>query len=206
MTYLKQILTALVAITSLVAATGASANTATPAPAGAFTATTGLVSFTLNTVRRTMTCSTSTVTATTAAATGALPLTVASNVQFTFGGPCNLTGGLGITIRCANPASLNATGLTVNGVTSMSLTGISCVAAITASCTVNLGGTVIGYYDNSPKALTIFGFGQTMAATGSSNGSGGACSPLPNDASVTFNANTPPLVYTPSPAFTLTVV
>jgi hypothetical protein len=207
MTFLKPIAAAVIAVASLVGVASATASTATPTPAGAYTATSGILQFTLNTARKSLNCTSSSYTATDAVASGTLPLTLASNVQFTFSGPCTVTGGAGITFRCPNPASLNATGVTVNGVSSMSLTGISCTVNVTASaCAVTLGGTVIGYYDNRARALTIFNFAQTMTTSGSTNGSGGACTLLPNDSSVTFTGNPSSLVYTPSPARSITVV
>ena len=80
---------------------------------------------------------------------------------------------------------VNATGVTGPGpdiLTPISITSIACTAAVTGAptCSVNIGGGVLGDHNNLLGQITVSASSQTLAATGST------CATLPNDTSVTF--------------------
>jgi hypothetical protein len=180
--------------------------TVAPNPS-AVTATGGAAKFTSNRALKVYNCATSAFRATLGSAAGGAPLPISSNVNWGFGGPCTVTGGLNVGFACTNVENFTVDGVTVAGVTPGQV-GLDCtVSVVGARCSVQIVGSVLVSYDNATSTVTVLTTGQTLVAQNSSNGAGGACAPLPNDTSVTFsNAAGANLVLTVAPATTITVV
>jgi hypothetical protein len=210
--HLKHLVTLAVVAGLLASASSASAlNTVTVTSGGATAGTASASQFVLNTAGKTIGCTTTSSNATYLSGTFTsvlLPFTISNTVRLTFSG-CVITGGLLSTVSCTSTAVLAATGITTTPaqVTPISLTSISCAASVTgAPCSVTIGGGVVGDHNNMFGRVTVATTGQTLTATGSSNGRGGACPTLPNDASVTLtDRSAAALVYTESPAQRITV-
>ena len=178
----------------------AAASTVTVSPGGAVTGTAGTAQWVLNTARRTLNCTTSGFTGTLASNSGTPPLAVSTDIQMRFSG-CRMTGGVNYTFTCMSTSSLTAMSATASGSTPMSLTGIFCVEAVSATCRVNVSGSLPMSFNNSGSTLALLTAGQRLAATGST------CTILPNDTSVTLSdATGNALYYYVSPATTITMI
>jgi hypothetical protein len=84
------------------------------------------------------------------------------------------------------------TGLTVAGRTRTAITGISCHMWVTTqtACRKHLAGSVGATFENSPATLTIDANHQSLMRVNSTNGLGGTCSVLPNDATARWTNST----------------
>jgi hypothetical protein len=170
----------LVLLGGLAATASASASTVTVSPGGAVTGTAGAARFTLPTARKTINCTNLVFTDTlVSGATGTLPLAISNNLHFLCTGTASIAGGTSVTIGCNATTVLWVTAShTGTSITPVSITGIGCTISAGGSCSVRIGGSVAGSFDNIPSALTVDTTGQSLAATGST------CAALPNDANV----------------------
>jgi hypothetical protein len=193
------------------AATTASAANVTVSPGGTTAGTAGASQIAFNTTMRTINCRTTGfsaryVTGTFPGVMLAFPFSDSTDAQLTFSG-CTAAGGVPMTVACTRATKLKATWYTASAMTPISINAIACVATVNnTACRVNIGGDVSGTHYNSTGQIVVFASGQSVASTGSSSGSG-ACTFLPNDPSVTIASNPSGLnlVYTESPAQTITV-
>jgi hypothetical protein len=158
----------------------------------------------LNNAGKTLSCSGgATISGTVAPSTvGALPLRIGTLTPgFSL---CKVLGGLNVWVSC-QPAALNVTALTVSGATRGSLTGISCHIYLrdNTACRFTMTGGVGATHFNNPSLLRTDANHQNLAIGSSTNGTGGACTALPNDTSVRY-VNTAPtpgdLVYLDTPS------
>lgn len=204
--HLLRLVALVIAVHALAATTMAPASTITISPGGATTGTAGASQLVLNTARTTIACTTTGYVGTYRrgvfpGVSPPVPISDSTFIQPTFA-LCRGIGGIGVGVLCTRRTVLNATGLTAgtDGVTPISLTSIACTATVLGTqCSVNIGGAVVGDHNNARSQVTVSTTGQTLAATGSTNGTGtGACLALPNDSSVTLSAGSA-LVYTESP-------
>jgi hypothetical protein len=205
---LRRLLALGVVVGSLVTTASAPAGTVSVSPGGRVTGTAGAVQLVLNTARKTIACSAMIFTATLApSSAGVYPLTIATDLTFRCVGTAAVTGPLPVTIACGG-ATLKATGLTAGGKTNVSITGINCTVTVNNSlCSVRITGGVTGSFDNATSVLTINTTGQSLSASGSSNGSGGTCALLPNDASIGFADSTgSPIRFAVTPTTTITAI
>jgi hypothetical protein len=199
--YKKCLLLAALVVASLSAAASALAATATVTggPNISGTATTSTL-FKSRTAGKTYSCTGSTLTGTVAASTsGFLPIRIGT-VTPGFTG-CTIVGGLGTTTICQN-TGWHITGNTVAGVTPGAVTGISCHVFATSltTCRHYIVGSVGQKYSNATHSFTIDYHHQNLAAVNSTDGMGGACSVLPNDASIRWStAVDADIVYSVSP-------
>jgi hypothetical protein len=166
-------------------AASASATTVTVSPGGRVTGTAGAGRWVFNTARKTINCTQLAFTATLATSvTGTLPLTIATNLAFVCRGTAAVTGGAGVIVNCT-AGNLNVTSGAIGGILNMSVTGIGCTFTVVGTmCSARLTGGLLGSWSNPLSQLTINTAGQTLAATGSSDGRGGTCPFLANDTSV----------------------
>jgi hypothetical protein len=97
---------------------------------------------------------------------------------------CNIVGGLTITVAC-QPAAFVVTGLTVAGHTPGAITGISCHLFVTSqtACRKHIVGSTGARFVNGPARIILDSAHQNLSRVNSTNGAGGACAVLPNDAS-----------------------
>jgi hypothetical protein len=189
----------------------AAASTVAVSPGGVTTGVAGAPRWTFRNTGKTFDCTTSRFVATLTPGTSTgvtLPFAVASDLQFAFGPPCTMTGGLGFAFSCDPSASLRVTGSTVAGDTPLAITNVVCQLSLTGStCTVRILGSVRGNYSNGSVSLTVASSGQSLVAVGSSNGRGSTCASLPNDTSVSFtdgSGNSLVFAVTPSSSITVT--
>jgi hypothetical protein len=188
-----------VASLSAVSTAGAATATITGGPSVSGTSS-GATLLKLHNAGKTLSCTSGSASGTVAASTtGILPLRVGT-ITPAFS-TCNIVGGLGITVTC-QPAALNVNALTASGSTRGSITGVSCHIFVTSqtACRVTVTGSVGATHANNPSTITTDTNHQSLAASNSTNGAGGACAVLPNDASARFtNGSNGDLVYTDSP-------
>jgi hypothetical protein len=192
MSYLKKLLfvaALLVVSSSSVATAGAAVATVTAGPTVSGTATTSTL-LKLHTASKTLSCLTATMNGTVAASTtGSIPPGFRIGTVTPAFATCHIVGGLGLTVKC-QPAALNVNGLTAAGRTASSIGGVDCHFFITTmtACRVRLHGTWAGDELNGavpvPPEYEIDPDHGSLVARESTNGMGGACSLLPNDASV----------------------
>jgi hypothetical protein len=188
--YLKRLLVLGVVLGSLAAVASASAATVTVSPGGAVTGTSGSAQLTFNTAARTLNCTQMAFTATLASTSGSYPLAISNNLQFFCSGNMTVVCCVSVTFVCG-AARWNITGATVSGVTPGRIVGINCTVTVsTTRCSVRISGSVPVSFDNATSQLTIGLAGQSLAATGSTDGASGTCSALPNDTSVSFTDST----------------
>jgi hypothetical protein len=192
----KPLLFVLLVLGSLtsVATAQAAVATITNGPNMTGTATTSTL-FKFHTANKTLSCTTSTSTSTLAGSTGSLPLTASSNLRLGFSG-CRIVGGLLVGVDCASWAGGHFTHLwtdfTVSGRTWSLFGAILCHAFVTSQTTCRdffTGDWTLGHRNPSAGAgarIVIDSNHESMQATNSSDGSGGACTMLPNDNSVRF--------------------
>ncbi|MCZ4491180.1 MAG: hypothetical protein JWP53_109 [Conexibacter sp.] len=176
-----------------VATAGAATATITGGPnISAAAATSTLLKF--HTTNKTWSCTGATGNGSVAASTaGSIPPGFrVGTLTLAFTG-CNWAGGLGFTVAC-QPSALNVNGVTTAGSTRGSLTGISCQFFVTSqtACRLKLAGGVGVTYANpsggfSGASMVTDTDHQTLAASDSTNGAGGACALLPNDPSARFS-------------------
>jgi hypothetical protein len=201
----KCVLFAMLVVASLSSAStaGAAVATITGGPSVTGTATTATI-LKLHNAGKTLSCTGSTSSGSVvSSATGLLPMRIGT-VTAGFTG-CNIVGGLGISVSC-QPSALNVTALTAGGRTPGSITGINCHVYITTqtACRISIvgatGATYINATTGSGAQRTTDTSHQSLAATNSTNGAGGACAILPNDTSARFvNTSNGDLQYTVSP-------
>jgi hypothetical protein len=136
-----------------------------------------------------------------------LPYTIATNLQLTFTGCWVLPGGTPVTIACSATATFSLTGLTSSWVTPGRVSGNSCTVTVTAStCSVRLAGMVLTSHSDATAQVTIPTSGQSLIASGSTDGRSGTCSVLPNAFGLTLANDTGgALVFAESPAQRVTV-
>jgi hypothetical protein len=193
---------ALAVAVGLLAAGSATAATVMVTPGGPTTGTAGASQFRFSTVARTINCTTTSYTARYVSGTFTgvtLPFAISTNLQPLFS-LCRITGGLNTTVLCPAATSLNITAGLGMGRAAMTLTSFSCTVSIGTTCSVRIGGSVTATHDDATGTLRVSGTGQSLAATGSTNGSGGTCTTLPNDPTMTFlDATGTDELYTESP-------
>jgi hypothetical protein len=185
------------------------ATTAVISPGGAVTASAGASTFTWVTAGKVANCTTTSFTAILRGGTfTGFPFQASSTLQMAFGGPCTVTGGIGITLPCNPGQSFNLAGLTA-GMSTAGRIGIDCFPKVNGTtCRVEIIGSVPVAYANTGNLaiLTTGSPGQLLIAQGSDDGRGSRCTSLPVDTRITFtDASGNPLVMAVSPVQTITV-
>jgi hypothetical protein len=186
---------------SSTATAGAATATITGGPTLSGTATTSTL-LKLHGRGKTLSCTGGTANGTVAASTsGSIPPGFRVGTLTPAFTGCNIVGGLGITVTC-QPAALNVEGNTTSGSTKGSLTSISCHIFVTTqtACRITVSGAIGVTHANTPSTIITDTNHQSLVATGSTNGTGGACATLPSDASARFvNSSNGDLQYNVSP-------
>jgi hypothetical protein len=184
----------------------ATASTATVSPGGNVTGTAGAVQWILSTQARTVNCTSSSFTATLASGTGALPFAIATDLRLAFSG-CVVTGGLVYIVSCTPAASLNVTGVSITGITPVQITGIACRFSLSATCALDILGSVGGQYTNPATAeLRVFGTAATERL-GAVRSAGSTCSALvPEPVVILRGASSVPFNFAVVPRTTIDVV
>jgi hypothetical protein len=187
----KGLLFAALVVASLSAVSTAGASTATITGGPNVTGTASNTLLKMHNSGKTLSCTGSSSNGTVvASATGPIPPGFrVGTVTPAFTG-CNIVGGLGITVAC-QPSALNVNANSVGAVTAGSISGVSCHIFVTSqtACRITVSGGVGATYTNgtSPTLVTDTNH-QSLAVTNSTNGAGGACAVLPNDASARFTS------------------
>ncbi|WCB92456.1 hypothetical protein DSM104299_01152 [Baekduia alba] len=145
----------------------------------------------------TISCTASGFNATLAGGTGPLPLAVSTDYKPTYSG-CT-TAGVSTTIDCKNTAKLAAVGLSVNGVTPFTLSGLNCTASVSGCGTATLSGTVPASYNSGHSQLTVLTTGQSTAVSNS------VCGLIPDGTATTTNPTGGALAYTVVPLVAIQV-
>ncbi|WP_027007538.1 hypothetical protein [Conexibacter woesei] len=141
------------------------------------------------------TCVNAGFTATVRSATGAGPLAIATNYQQTFSS-CRVAG-ISYTDTCSGTAVLSVTGVTVSGVTPLTLSSLSCTATIGGCGSARITGTIPETYNNTTRQLTVLTTGQALTVSGTT------CSRIPNGAATFAATGGGNFVYAVSPATTI---
>jgi hypothetical protein len=201
--WVKRFMRAAVLCCVLIGAASASASVVVVSPGGAVTGTAGASQIS-GFGARVVTCMGATrytVTYGTGGTGVTLPYGIATNLQLA-GTGCSITpGGINVTLACTATATASVTGASSAGVTPGTIRGIGCTITVTGStCSVRVSGQVVSSHSDATSQLTIPTFGQSLVASGSTDGRGGSCSVLPNSAALTLTTDTgTALVFTESP-------
>jgi hypothetical protein len=178
------------------------------------TASGGAMRISFLTTGKVVNCTTSRYTVTLASNAGPTPLVIGSNLQWSFGGPCTVTSGAGVTLSCTAGENFTVDGTTSVGGETPGSIGFDCTVAVTGSnCRVRITGGVLHTYRNNATSATdsIDLAGQTLLPNNSDDGSGSrpprTCPLLPNDTRAQLtNSTGGALVLTVAPNTSITSV
>jgi hypothetical protein len=187
MSYLRKLLLCVGLLTTPLwsaASAGAAVATVTGGPNFTGTATTASL-FKNHTSGKTFSCTSTTLTNGSAvSAAGTIPPGFRVGTVTPAVSGCVIVGGLTISVAC-QPAAFVVTGLTVAGHTPGAITGISCHLFLTSqtACRKHIVGSTGARFVNGPARIILDSAHQNLSRVNSTNGAGGACAVLPNDAS-----------------------